>query len=110
MPQQLASIAEVLGPLLQQQGIMQGANINLGQLQQGLGAGLAQQGLMQVNAASLSGVSCDYSGGEGISKEGACWPINMAQLQQWLGAGLAQQGLLVIPVRPSVNTWAFYLQ
>ena len=57
MPQQLASIAEVLGPLLQQLGIMQGANINLGQLQQGLGAGLAQQGLMQVNAAYLPGSS-----------------------------------------------------
>ena len=60
MPQQLASIAEVLGPLLQQQGIMPGANINLGQLQQGLGAGLAQQGLMQVTKGLLCGVSCLY--------------------------------------------------
>ena len=58
MPQQLASIAEVLAPLLQQQGItcmIMQANIHQGQLQQGLGAGLAQQGLMQVNVAHLSG-------------------------------------------------------
>jgi hypothetical protein len=61
-PQQLASIADVLGPLLQQQGIQGLGNINLGQLQQGLGAGLAQQGLMQTAPAMQPGMGAGMSG------------------------------------------------
>ena len=53
-------------PRQQQQAIMQGANINVGQSQQGLGATPAQQDLRQVTIASSPGTLYEhYSNLEG---------------------------------------------